>query len=404
MVTSGTPRRRNRGAQYFDLGVQGRKTGITLREGARDDLGVEAIDGIFSSPTRSPQKPTRSPQKARKDVGRAVESPPESPPASLPESPPESPPASPPEIPPESPPAESPQMIAMSESPTVASPVRKRAPARPQRSPTRVREWEIEERPAKRIREEVEETEWALRPSRPPLHRDPNLLMKRRQMESPAMDETPPRRKRGRPPKSSGTVGTANGKSRSAASEDDVDAPVPRGERAPVRPVNYLQSERPVNTTSRAASNHVSTQPAVPGKRGRGRPKGSKNKPKPPIEQEPLEPWEEEPGIITAPVTEWDPDASVLDPEVVEADIAYAARAIETREVPNSSFRYAKTLTLPFFGSGVVDLPPGGVKRPKNSRKMQMVFYVVYGKVLVDVAGTTFRIGPGGMWQVPRGE
>jgi centromere protein C len=51
----------------------------------------------------------------------------------------------------------------------------------------------------------------------------------------------------------------------------------------------------------------------------------------------------------------------------------------------------------------MVDLPPGAVKKPKNSRKMQMVFFVFYGRVEVTVNDTTFRIGKGGMWQVPRG-
>ena len=52
----------------------------------------------------------------------------------------------------------------------------------------------------------------------------------------------------------------------------------------------------------------------------------------------------------------------------------------------------------------MVDLPPGGVKRMKNSRKNHMVFWVFRGRVRVEVAGTAFSIGRGGMWQVPRGK
>lgn len=52
----------------------------------------------------------------------------------------------------------------------------------------------------------------------------------------------------------------------------------------------------------------------------------------------------------------------------------------------------------------MVDLPPRGIKRLKNSRKMQMVFFVFYGRVMVKVGDTNFSIGKGGMWQVPRGE
>lgn len=76
------------------------------------------------------------------------------------------------------------------------------------------------------------------------------------------------------------------------------------------------------------------------------------------------------------------------------------------RDISGAEFRFAKTLTLPFFGSGMVELPPGGAKRVKNSRKMQMVFFVFYGRVIVDVGTptTSFNIGKGGMWQVPRGK
>ena len=75
------------------------------------------------------------------------------------------------------------------------------------------------------------------------------------------------------------------------------------------------------------------------------------------------------------------------------------------RDISGADFKFAKTLTLDFFGSGMVDLPPGGAKRVKNSRKMQMVFFVFYGRVEVNM-GTplkTFSIGKGGQWQVPRG-
>lgn len=87
-------------------------------------------------------------------------------------------------------------------------------------------------------------------------------------------------------------------------------------------------------------------------------------------------------------------------------DVAYAADAIEMRDISGADFRFAKTLTLPFFGSGMVDLPPGGTKRIKNSRKMQMVFFVFYGRVTVELGTPTtrFSIGRGGMWQVPRGK
>lgn len=91
---------------------------------------------------------------------------------------------------------------------------------------------------------------------------------------------------------------------------------------------------------------------------------------------------------------------------LIYADIAYAFEAIEMRDISGADFKFAKTLTLDFFGSGMVHLPPGGAKRIKNSRKMQMVFFVFYGRVTVNIGTppTKFSIGKGGQWQVPRGK
>ena len=58
---------------------------------------------------------------------------------------------------------------------------------------------------------------------------------------------------------------------------------------------------------------------------------------------------------------------------------------------------------MPFFGSGIVDLPPSGEKRIKNARRMQMVFFVFSGRVRVTVNDLNFGVGKGGMWVVPRG-
>ncbi|MCJ1405890.1 hypothetical protein MMC11_009120 [Xylographa trunciseda] len=123
-------------------------------------------------------------------------------------------------------------------------------------------------------------------------------------------------------------------------------------------------------------------------------------------EDEDEEPWEQEPGILRAEVMQWDPVTQRgVEDFIEDVDLALAPVALEalTREVKGAEFTYAKTLTLPFFHSGMVDLPPGGVKRMKNSRKNHMVFWVFRGRVKVEVAGTEFSIGRGGMWQVPRG-
>ena len=64
---------------------------------------------------------------------------------------------------------------------------------------------------------------------------------------------------------------------------------------------------------------------------------------------------------------------------------------------------------MPFFGCGLVELPPGGHKKTKSSRKMQMTFFVHEGKVLVEVGAkdmevNRFTLSKGGVWVVPRGE
>ncbi len=117
------------------------------------------------------------------------------------------------------------------------------------------------------------------------------------------------------------------------------------------------------------------------------------------------EPWESEPGRIYGAIRMWDPEDPIGEESAeIEDEIALSSAAIITRDIAGATFRFAKTLTLPFFGSGMVDLPPGAVKKPKNSRRMQMVFFVFSGRVSVTVNEKAFRIGKGGMWQVPRGE
>lgn len=119
--------------------------------------------------------------------------------------------------------------------------------------------------------------------------------------------------------------------------------------------------------------------------------------------------WEYDPGRVTGEVMLWYPEHELNPPqgedqvEVIEEDLAISQAAIQMRDIKDATFQFAKTLTMPFFGSGIVDLPPHSEKKLKNSRKMQMVFFVHYGLVQVTIAQTTFKIGKGGQWFVPRG-
>jgi len=136
------------------------------------------------------------------------------------------------------------------------------------------------------------------------------------------------------------------------------------------------------------------------------------------------EAWEKEIRVIRGPVRRWDEEMQAGIPTeeddegmswrfttyripclvLIFADIAFSAQSIKPHEVPGNDFRYAKVMTMKFFGSGLVEIPPDGYKRTKNVRKMQMCFFVHQGKVTVEVAGMTFGITAGGMFQVPRGE
>lgn len=127
-------------------------------------------------------------------------------------------------------------------------------------------------------------------------------------------------------------------------------------------------------------------------------------------EDEELEDWEINEGVVTGDIVIWEPGHAVDTPkdhdevQLTEDQLAISADAIQTQDIPNATFRFAKTLTLPFMGAGVVDLPTGAEKMLKNSRKMHMVFFVHYGKVLVTINQKSFRISAGGTWFVPRGE
>jgi centromere protein C len=126
-------------------------------------------------------------------------------------------------------------------------------------------------------------------------------------------------------------------------------------------------------------------------------------------DEEPADAWEDEVGRVMGQVAIWKPSfehsppAPGADVEVEEEQIAVSGAAIQTREIKDADFRFAKTLSLPFFGCGLVDMPPGSVKKQKNSRKMFMTFFVYTGRVMVTINETSFRISKGGMWFVPRG-
>ena len=233
---------------------------------------------------------------------------------------------------------------------------------------------------------------------------------------------------------------------RSTTPADEDGARFTRSGRATVKPIEYWRGERivyskPKKIDSKRISlgsiQEVVRAEDLPEEKRPRAPRSQKRRRNQAVQEEEedssdsgMEEWEEEAGLLGGQVWQWDPRLERGDAEVmeeigmlisplfkppsnrkssftdVEADLAIAPKGLQSlvKEVKNQTFEYAKTITLPFFHSGMVDIPPGGEKRTKNSRKNHMVFWVFGGRVVVDVSGNEFSVGKGGMWQVPRGE
>ncbi|KAI1388280.1 Mif2/CENP-C like-domain-containing protein [Hypoxylon trugodes] len=209
--------------------------------------------------------------------------------------------------------------------------------------------------------------------------------------------------------------------------EDDDIMRVTRSGRHSYKPLEFWKGEHVIYDEARQEifddKDRRFMMPAVKGvmrvaddyrlpKRRRGRPaKKSSRGSYPSVvyerERETIErdPWESDPGRIAGECLYWrgEQPQEGDELEIVEEELAISEAAIQLKDIKDATFKFAKTLTMPFFGSGIVDMPPGSEKRTKNSRKMQMVFFVHTGSVDVVVAQTEFRIGKGGMWFVPRG-
>ncbi|KAE9967933.1 hypothetical protein BLS_006102 [Venturia inaequalis] len=121
-------------------------------------------------------------------------------------------------------------------------------------------------------------------------------------------------------------------------------------------------------------------------------------------EEQTLEDWEERQETIRIFVQQWDPvNATAADSEEEQA-IAYGVHSLPIEMVGGGAkFAFTKTHSSHFFGTGIMEIPPGGYKMKKNSRKMTMAFFMHTGKVDVVVADDEFTISKGGIFHVPRG-
>ena len=238
-----------------------------------------------------------------------------------------------------------------------------------------------------------------------------------------------------------------------AASANDLGKPKPRslailrGEtpqdaarftksgRTSVRPCAYWRNERVVYGDSTSDGQRlllpgikeiIRTDEEEPQRQKATRKRGSKRKVIEDVNDSGKpEKWERDPGMLVGEIRPWDPyeekaiedeteqigeeiDSTCVVRQLIEmlcVEMAVAPKGFQglLKEVKNQNFHYAKLVALPFFHSGMLDIPPGGQKRYKNSRRNHMAFWVFSGRVEVRVSESEFRIGRGGMWQVPRG-
>ncbi|EED15061.1 Cupin domain protein [Talaromyces stipitatus ATCC 10500] len=198
----------------------------------------------------------------------------------------------------------------------------------------------------------------------------------------------------------------------------DQQAAHTRSGRVSVRPLAYWRNERcvygdgeadvgqryPLSTIKEIIRTEELEPEKKPGKKRK--PKKSKSKKQEDDsddDEDERDKWEAEDGVLHGYIKKWDSDKQAASNEEEISEIAFSPSGIETRDVKDSTFRVAKLLSQPFFGSGIVELPAKGVKKPKNSKRMHMVFYVCYGRVQVDINGVQFTAGKGCIFQVHRG-
>lgn len=276
----------------------------------------------------------------------------------------------------------------------------------------------VDERQTKKQRTEIKESRGA--PSKPTATKEKGKPGRKRKSSGIGVDE--PVVQRGPPlPKGRGLVALRR--------EDEDTMRITRSGRHSYKPLDYWKGEHILYDD---ATQHIVedkgqrfVMPGVKGvvrtveantsapRRRRGRPSkqnGATRRATTIIEEEEVErdDWEYNPGHLSGDCVFWRPEHELQppdedEPELLEHELAVSEAAIQLKDIKDATFRFAKTLTMPFFGSGIVDMPPGSEKRTKNSRKMQMVFFVHTGSVEVTVAQNEFRIAKGGMWFVPRG-
>ncbi|GME26989.1 cupin domain-containing protein [Neofusicoccum parvum] len=368
---------KTRDNQFFNVGVQGRKTGITLKDtGVRDEYGMEPIDGIFSSPEKSPPKRANarqqdktltssdmdvqqiSPARGKKRIHESV--------------------------------VDEETMLEESELQVNEVGADSPLPAGGDESLQMLEEDDA----TVADEEEEEEVQYSTEIA------EPEPEPESEQEPTPPPPPSPPK---------------ARGKARRRI---DFRKVIQRGGaseitgRISAKPVEFWRNERIEYAYDGSKKEIVRAEdvdkPKRPGRHTTSRKRTNKKSVSViEEEEEELEPedWEVNEGVLHGFVNGWDEkNHAIIDEGARPEELAYSAARLQTKEVAGATFRYAKIVGLPYFGAGMVDIPPNGCKRLKNSRRMFMAFCLMFGKVTVTVGDSEFSISKGGVWMVPRGE
>ncbi|KIV99114.1 hypothetical protein, variant [Verruconis gallopava] len=117
-----------------------------------------------------------------------------------------------------------------------------------------------------------------------------------------------------------------------------------------------------------------------------------------------MEEWEASGEMIHGEVNDYDPLRGTATDEYFETELAWGPNSVPLLPVHSAKFGFAKLLSMPYFGSGLMDFPVGGYKKPRNSGKTSLHAFVHTGKVFVRISGRTeFMVSKGGSFHVPRG-
>ncbi|ORX88730.1 hypothetical protein K493DRAFT_319237 [Basidiobolus meristosporus CBS 931.73] len=188
------------------------------------------------------------------------------------------------------------------------------------------------------------------------------------------------------------------------ARESDDDSNVRRSHRTRVKPVEFWKNERVVYELEKEGTNVVpvirevvkaqenpSFNPVsrLPKRRVTKKATTQPKKAKDVAQDEP---------VLPIKVLEWGSNSET------EKLLAVTQKEINPTQAKNQTYGFQKFFSEgEFMSSGVIEIYEGGSKPNRNSGDNSMVFYVISGACRVTIHNTTFDISTGGQFLIPRG-